>query len=54
MTRSEEVIRWQDKIIFGMFFLGAICCLGLSFAFHTVQCHSPTVGKLFSKWVEGG
>lgn len=41
----------QDKIVFGAFFLGAIICLGLSFAFHTLCCHSETVGRLFSKYV---
>lgn len=39
----------QEKLIFGAFFLGAIICLGFSFAFHTLSCHSETVGKLFSK-----
>jgi len=42
-------IQWQEKIVFLPFFIGAIACLGLSFAFHTVHCHSERVGKLFSK-----
>jgi len=48
-TRPHNVIQWQDKLAFSPFFLGAIACLGLSFAFHTVYCHSERVGKLFSK-----
>jgi len=36
-------------VVFSCFFLGAVFCLGLSFSFHTVQCHSIGVGKLFSK-----
>lgn len=49
LTRPNEMIYWKDKLVFSTFFLGAIFCLGLSFSFHTVQCHSQTVGKLFSK-----
>lgn len=36
-------------MVFGVFFAGAIICLGMSFAFHTVHCHSECVGRLFSK-----
>lgn len=49
LTRPHHEIQWQEKIVFSPFFLGAIACLGLSFAFHTVYCHSERVGKLFSK-----
>uniref|UniRef100_A0A1I7YG50 Adiponectin receptor protein n=1 Tax=Steinernema glaseri TaxID=37863 RepID=A0A1I7YG50_9BILA len=49
LTRSSTVINWLDKVIFSTFFAGAIICLGCSFVFHTVQCHSIAVGKLFSK-----
>jgi len=38
-----------EKLIFLFFFLGAIFCLGLSFLFHTVCCHSESVSKLFCK-----
>ncbi|XP_026474294.1 adiponectin receptor protein-like isoform X3 [Ctenocephalides felis] len=47
MPTSE--IPLEDKLIFGSFFAGAIVCLGFSFAFHTLSCHSEFVGKLFSK-----
>lgn len=51
LTRPSIEIQMQEKIVFGAFFLGAIICLGFSFAFHTLCCHSETVGKLFSKCV---
>lgn len=49
LTRPADVIAWPDKLIFSAFFIGAILCMGMSFAFHTVQCHSEDVGRLFSK-----
>lgn len=42
-------MRFMDKFMFGIFFLGVILCLAFSFLYHTVSCHSPKVGKLFSK-----
>ncbi|RWS28046.1 adiponectin receptor protein-like protein, partial [Leptotrombidium deliense] len=38
-----------DKLVFGVFFAGAILCLGMSFCYHTLSCHSQRVGKLFSR-----
>uniref|UniRef100_T1J215 Adiponectin receptor n=1 Tax=Strigamia maritima TaxID=126957 RepID=T1J215_STRMM len=49
LTRPSIEIQWQEKAVFATFFAGAIVCLGLSFTFHTVHCHSERVGKLFSK-----
>lgn len=49
LTRPSFEIQLQEKLVFAAFFAGAILCLGLSFAFHTVHCHSECVGKLFSK-----
>lgn len=49
LTRPTIEIQWQEKAVFATFFAGAILCLGLSFTFHTVHCHSERVGKLFSK-----
>lgn len=40
---------WQEKLVFGAFFAGAILCLGFSWIFHTVYCHSVTVSKVFSR-----
>ncbi|XP_074593688.1 adiponectin receptor [Brevipalpus obovatus] len=45
----ETLFTWLDKLVFGAFFMGAILCLGFSFAYHMLSCHSPQVGKLFSK-----
>lgn len=49
LTRPSFEIQLQEKLIFSAFFAGAIVCLGFSFAFHTLSCHSEMVGKLFSK-----
>uniref|UniRef100_A0A3B3VS43 Adiponectin receptor 2 n=1 Tax=Poecilia latipinna TaxID=48699 RepID=A0A3B3VS43_9TELE len=39
----------QEKVVIGMFFLGAILCLSFSWLFHTVYCHSEGVSRMFSK-----
>ncbi|XP_022214522.1 adiponectin receptor protein isoform X2 [Drosophila obscura] len=49
ITRPSVEIQTQEKIVFGAFFIGAIVCLGFSFAFHTLSCHSVEMGRLFSK-----
>ncbi|XP_018328019.1 adiponectin receptor protein isoform X2 [Agrilus planipennis] len=49
LMRPVVEIELQEKIVFGAFFAGAIICLGCSFIFHTVNCHSQFIGKLFSK-----
>ncbi|XP_014097338.1 adiponectin receptor protein isoform X1 [Bactrocera oleae] len=49
LSRPSVEIQIQEKIIFGAFFAGAIICLGFSFAFHTLSCHSVEIGRLFSK-----
>ncbi|CAL7937856.1 unnamed protein product [Xylocopa violacea] len=49
ITQPPIEIQLEEKLVFGTFFAGAIMCLGMSFAFHTVHCHSECVGKLFSK-----
>jgi len=38
---------WQEKLVFGSFFTCGILCLGFSWIFHTVHCHSKTVSKIF-------
>lgn len=50
LIRPSWEVNWEEKMIFSAFFVGAILCLGFSFTFHTVSCHSEVVGKLFSKW----
>ncbi|XP_047101983.1 adiponectin receptor protein isoform X1 [Schistocerca piceifrons] len=49
LTRPSEEVPLQEKLVFAAYFAGAIVCLGMSSAFHTVHCHSECVGKLFSK-----
>lgn len=39
----------QEKVVIGLFFLGAILCLSFSWVFHTVYCHSEGVSRVFSK-----
>lgn len=49
LTRPSFEVQLQEKLIFSAFFVGAIVCLGFSFLFHTLSCHSEMVVKLFSK-----
>lgn len=38
-----------DKLAFTPFFLGAVLCLGFSFLYHTLMCHSASVEQLFQR-----
>jgi len=49
LTRPGLEIQTQEKAVFSIFFLSVILCLGMSFVYHTVHCHSESVGKIFSK-----
>ncbi|KAH7721894.1 adipor-like receptor [Aphelenchoides avenae] len=49
LTRPDTHIQFQEKLVFSFFFIGAIICLGFSFAFHTLSCHSAHVLKIFCK-----
>lgn len=40
---------WREKLVFSCFFVGAILCLGVSWIFHTVYCHSKTISKIFRR-----
>ena len=42
-------MQFYDHIVHIIFFTGAILCLSFSWLFHTFCCHSPNVGRLFSK-----
>ncbi|XP_072038269.1 uncharacterized protein [Amphiura filiformis] len=44
---SEE--DWRVILVYMMFFIGAITCLGFSWLFHTCSCHSDKVSKIMSK-----
>ena len=48
-TRPTSEIHIEKKIIFGIFFLGAIVCLLCSTLYHTLYCHSPKMLMFFSK-----
>lgn len=49
LSRPSVEIQWQEKAVFSAFFIGAILCLSFSWIFHTVYCHSESVGRLFNK-----
>ncbi|XP_069141674.1 adiponectin receptor protein-like [Argopecten irradians] len=49
LSRPSVEVQWQEKAVFSAFFVGAILCLGFSWLFHTVYCHSERVGRLFNK-----
>lgn len=49
VSRPSIEVQWQDKCVFLAFLAGAILCMGFSWVFHTVCCHSEKVGKLFNK-----
>ncbi|XP_066285272.1 uncharacterized protein [Branchiostoma lanceolatum] len=38
-----------EKFVCGAFFLGAVLCLGFSWIFHTVYCHSERTAKIFGR-----
>lgn len=50
LSRPSVEIDYQEKLVFSCFFAGAIVCMGASFTFHTVGCHSKRVLRLFSKF----
>ncbi|CAL8086650.1 unnamed protein product [Calicophoron daubneyi] len=49
LAQNSNLIQWQDKIVFSIFFLGAVFCLACSCLFHTLSCHSPKIGRLFNR-----
>jgi len=49
LTRPSVEIQWQEKAVFSAYFAGAILCMGFSWIFHTVYCHSEKVGRFFNK-----
>jgi len=40
---------WEEQMVTGVFFLGAIACLCFSFLFHTFSNHSEDVARLFCR-----
>lgn len=49
LVSSSADMHWQEKVVFSAFFAGAILCLGFSWLFHTLYCHSEEVGRIFCK-----
>ena len=50
LSRPLTEIQLMEKLVFLIFFAGAIMCLGLSFLYHTLCCHeNKTVNTLFAK-----
>ena len=47
--QPNDVVPLMEKIVFSAFYTGAILCMGFSFMFHTMYCHSENVGRWFSK-----
>ncbi|KAI9099442.1 hemolysin-III related-domain-containing protein [Phlyctochytrium arcticum] len=47
---TVETNTWADITIMGMYFLGAVTCLGLSTTFHLCCCHSRKVAAV---WLRG-
>ncbi|BHF61275.1 Adiponectin receptor protein 2 [Sparganum proliferum] len=49
MIEAPHSIQWQDKLVIGAFFTGAVVCLGFSCLFHTLCCHSVKVARFANK-----
>ncbi|CAK8694573.1 unnamed protein product [Clavelina lepadiformis] len=49
LPATHFISEWQEKIVFFLFFLGAVLCLSFSTLFHTVGCHSERVFRIFGK-----
>ncbi|CAH8501223.1 unnamed protein product [Heterobilharzia americana] len=49
LCQRSSLLQWQDKFVFSIFFLGAVCCLGFSCVFHTISCHSEYVARIMNK-----
>ena len=47
-TRLHK-LHWTEQIVYAIFFLSGILCMGFSCMFHTVINHSPKMFKLFSR-----
>lgn len=48
-TVDSEDMTSMDKIVIGLFLVGAFLCHMFSTAFHAFSCHSERVGKIFQK-----
>lgn len=48
-TIDSSNLGYTDKLVIGLFLVGAFLCHMFSTAFHTFICHSERVGKFFQK-----
>ena len=48
-TVESDSLGGTDKLVIGLFLLGAFLCHMFSTAFHAFSCHSEKVGKFFQK-----
>lgn len=48
-THMQKLENLRDQLILSCFFVGATICLGLSTTYHTCNCHSQRVGRMFHK-----
>jgi len=46
---SHQDLPLREKTIFLVFFIAAMLCMGFSFTFHTLMCHSRTVNSFYNK-----
>lgn len=49
LSQPSSLLQWQDKLVYSVFIVGAVCCLGFSCLFHTISCHSEHVAKIMNK-----
>jgi len=49
LPATNFISHWQEKVVFFLFFLGAVLCLCFSTLFHMMGCHSERVFHIFGK-----
>lgn len=49
LSLSRTSVSYADTLVFSIFLLGAVLCLGCSASFHCCSCHSPQVCATFNR-----
>lgn len=49
---ERDNVRTGDIVAFGLFFCGAIVCLGISAGYHLISNHSPEVQSYSTSWTQ--
>jgi len=49
LSARHASVTWHDAVAFGIWFFGAVFCLGMSASYHTVSNHSPNVNASAQK-----